>query len=222
MKPKIDHLVIGAATLKQGVAYVRDQLGVDIPFGGVHENMGTHNHLIGLGKDIFLEVIAVNPKSKTLAQPRWYGLDDPFVGGQISKQASLLGWVVNTQNIEAFMRQTSFSFGRITPISRGNLNWLFGLPRDGRLLAAGILPYVIEWQSDTHPANKMQDAGCELRGLSLYHNNAPWLEAILGAIHAQDLVQVYSLDLDEAPCFQAHIDTPNGLKTLCSRPRVAL
>ncbi len=31
MQTKIDHLVIGAATLTQGVSYVKDHLGVDMP-----------------------------------------------------------------------------------------------------------------------------------------------------------------------------------------------
>jgi len=56
----LDHLVIAASSLEQGVDYVRKMLGVDIPFGGVHSAMGTHNHLMQLGNSVFLEVIAIN------------------------------------------------------------------------------------------------------------------------------------------------------------------
>ncbi|MEE8364674.1 MAG: VOC family protein [Gammaproteobacteria bacterium] len=42
-------MVIAADSLEQGVDYVRSTLGVDIPRGGVHQTMGTHNHLMQLG-----------------------------------------------------------------------------------------------------------------------------------------------------------------------------
>ncbi|NQU62711.1 MAG: VOC family protein [SAR324 cluster bacterium] len=36
MGTRIDHLVIGADNLEQGVSFVRELLGIDIPYGGVH------------------------------------------------------------------------------------------------------------------------------------------------------------------------------------------
>jgi hypothetical protein len=48
MRTRIDHLVIGASSLDQGVAYVEAVLGATMPFGGVHLQMGTHNHLMPL------------------------------------------------------------------------------------------------------------------------------------------------------------------------------
>ena len=52
----LDHLVVAATDLKTGVDYVKQTLGVDIPYGGEHQQMGTHNHLMRLGHQIFLEV----------------------------------------------------------------------------------------------------------------------------------------------------------------------
>ena len=63
---KIDHLVVGAANLSAGVEYVNRLLGVDIPYGGEHEKMGTHNHIMQLGSRLFLEVIAINPQALNL------------------------------------------------------------------------------------------------------------------------------------------------------------
>ena len=96
----IDHVVIAAIDLAQGVRYVREQLGVDIPFGGVHPLMGTHNHLMQLGEAVFLEVIAINPRGEQPLQPRWYGLDDPYVRARIAEEPALVGWVVNTSSID--------------------------------------------------------------------------------------------------------------------------
>ena len=86
MKPQLDHIVIGAKTLEQGVVFVKNVMGVEMPFGGVHRQMGTHNHLMQLGKDVFLEVIAVDPDGDRIERPRWYGLDDPFVKERIERQ----------------------------------------------------------------------------------------------------------------------------------------
>jgi len=104
MKTGIDHLVIGATDLTRGIDYVRECLGIDMPYGGVHGKMGTHNHLVRLGGDVFLEVIAVNPDIELPESPRWYGLDDPYIRRQIEAQPTLLTWVVNTKNIEKLLR----------------------------------------------------------------------------------------------------------------------
>ena len=216
MRTRIDHLVIGAADLSQGVAYVKQLLGVDIPYGGEHKTMGTHNHLMRLGPGVFLEVLAMNPDNEALENPRWYGLDDPYVRRSLESQPALLAWVVNTENIEKLLQQTGFSFGKTTLISRGDLSWYFGLSDDGRLLAGGMLPYVIEWQTDLHPSENMADLGCRFQGLEIYHPYPAWLRAILESIGAADLVKIHALPKNRSPHLVAHIDTPYGTRDLQS------
>lgn len=215
MKTKLDHLVIAADNLEKGVAYVRERLGVDIPYGGVHMKMGTHNHVMRLGDDIFLEVIAINPDIDPPERPRWFGLDDPFVRRQISEQPVLLSWVVNTKDIMNFLQQTTFSFGKAELLSRNNLSWYFALPDDGRLLAGGMLPYAIEWQTDIHPSIDMVDCGCRFQGLEIYHSHSVWLHSVLQSIEAESLVNISTLPPNTAPYLKAYINTPNGVKELC-------
>ena len=217
MQTRIDHLVIGAGTLAQGVAYLRKWLGVDMPFGGVHAKMGTHNHLMQLGNDVFLEIIAIDPDSEPPARPRWFSLDDAFIRQQIEAQPTLLTWVVNTPDIDKLMQQAAFSLGTAELVSRGNLRWYFGLPGDGRLLAGGMLPYAIEWQTDTHPSAGMADLGCRFHRLEIYHPYPRWLEAMLTSIGASDLVTIKTLAKNSAPYMIAHINTPDGGKKLFSR-----
>ena len=214
MQTKIDHLVIGASNLDQGVAYVREVLGVTMPLGGVHLQMGTHNHLMQLGKDVFLEIISINPDIAPPNSPRWFGLDDPIIRRQIEKQPVLLTWVVNTQNIIAFIQKAHISFGTPEMISRGELSWYFGIPDDGRLLAGGMAPYVIEWQTDRHPASKMADFGCRFKRLEIHHPYPEWIKSILISIDAADLVTIIALPKNEAPHLIATIDTPDGERQL--------
>ncbi|MCG8352884.1 MAG: VOC family protein [Chloroflexales bacterium] len=216
MKASLDHIVIGAASLDQGVAYVKEHLGVAIPKGGEHAAMGTHNHLMQLGNNVFLEVLAVNPDAPALSRPRWYGFADPFVRRQLARRPQLLTWVVNTPDIAHTLAQSAFSFGEAMLMSRGDLHWYFGVPDDGRLLAGGILPYIIQWQTDTHPSGRLRDLGCTLKQLEIHHPQPDWLASILSAVGAAGCVALKPLEANATPFLAAHIETPIGLKTLSS------
>ena len=209
----IDHIVIGAATLEEGVDFIQRCLGVDIPFGGVHKTMGTHNHLMQLGESVFLEVIAVNPDIAAPEHARWYGLDDPFVRAQLESGPRLLTWVVNTPDMHSLFKNTGESFGEPTKVSRGKLSWLFGLPADGRLLAGGLLPYVIEWHCEEHPAHSMSDTDCALKSIEIEHPNPHWLRSRLQLIDASELVTVNSAT---SPVLKVSIESPVGLVELQS------
>lgn len=214
MQTHLDHLVIAAHSLEQGINYVETVLGVTVPFGGEHLLMGTHNHLMQLGNEVFLEVIATNPTAPAPKRPRWYGLDDPFIARQLTQAPQLLTWVVNTTDMQQLQRQTNFVFGEPTSVSRGDLKWQFGIPEDGRVLAGGALPYMIQWQSDSHPANHMANLGCHLHALEIYHPYPEWLQSVLANINALEFVDIKQLDVNKTTYLVAHIDTPTGIKTL--------
>ena len=74
MKNKIDHFAIGAASLEQGVAALKSTLGVEVPRGGKHDAMSTHNCVAQAGNERFLEIIAVDPEAGDPGRPRWFTL----------------------------------------------------------------------------------------------------------------------------------------------------
>jgi len=219
MNIKLDHIVVGAATLEQGVAYVQEQFGVVIPKGGEHPLMATHNHVMQLGNETFLEVIAINPSGDHPAQPRWYGLDDPAVRNSLEFRPRLLTWVVNTNALKELQGQIDFDLGVITPLSRGELNWLFAVPDDGRLLGGGMLPHAMQWQTNEHPSSNMADMNCRLRVLNIYHPYPEWLSSKLTSLNASELVTVHALTDDTAAYITAEIEAPNGLVVLSSALR---
>ncbi len=214
---RLDHLVIAAESIEQGVDYVHSTLGVDIPKGGFHKTMGTHNHLMQLGHETYLEVIAIDPDGLIPNRPRWFNLDQRLMRESLRQQPRLITWVMNTTDLQRTKEQAAFSVGAPTELSRDGLRWKIALPEDGRLLAHGILPYVIQWQSRPHPSNAMADLGCRLVELKVYHNRAAWLKSMLASIDVEDLVKVYELSDSEAPYLSAIIDTPSGVKTLEGR-----
>lgn len=213
-----DHLVIGASTLEQGVDYLRKRLGIAVPFGGQHPQMGTHNCLTRLSESTFLEIIAIDPQGQQPDRPRWFGLDDYHVRASLARGPRLLTWVVNTPDIEAVLAAARVHSGIAQAISRGELHWSFGVPDDGRLLAGGVLPYIISWENSgrTHPAAKMADTGCRLSELRLHTPFPEWTKEHLRSIGADSAVSVVSIDSGSSAYLEAQLITPNGPQLLSS------
>ena len=217
METKLDHIVIGAATVAEGVAYVEATLGILLPSGGKHPHMGTHNHLTQLSSNTFLEIIAIDPDAPAPSRPRWFGLDDPHVQAQLQQSPRLLTWVVNTTKLTTLQTQSLVALGEITPQVRGALEWLITIPTDGHLPGSGLIPTVIQWQVDEHPAHTMADCGCSLVGLQLYHPYPEWLNAALTAIGAANHARITALPNGKAPYMVAEFITPLGFKRLNSK-----
>jgi hypothetical protein len=214
---RIDHIVVAAHSLEQGIEYIQAELGVDIPEGGFHATMGTHNHLMQLGNEVYLELIAINPDADIPRHPRWFALDERLMRESLKQKPRLITWVMNTPDIESIRQVAGFDIGKPTALQRNNLRWQFALPDDGRLLGNGMLPYVIQWHSRPHPANTMADLNCRLQSLQIHHNRTQWLQQQLESIGAQALVEIHQLDDTQSPYLSARIETPGGLKTLNSR-----
>lgn len=214
LKTVFDHLVVAAESLVQGVAWAKAALGIEIPLGGEHPRMGTHNRLMRLGDDCFFEIIAVNPAAEPPERPRWFGLDDPYVKAALADSPRLITWVVNTPDIDRLTAETGFPFGEISPMKRGNLTWRITVPPDGSLLASGAVPYAIQWDAELHPAGRMPDLGCSLQRLEIHHPRPGWLTGVLAEIGADRYVDVVALPGNSAPCLVAVIDTPSGFKRI--------
>ncbi len=200
---RLDHLVLAAQTLQEGVEYVQDVLQVELPpAGGKHPLMGTHNRLLNLGGGVYLEIIAIDPGAPAPAHPRWFELDH-FVG-----PPRLLTWVARTEALE---RYASLGLGPVTRASRGDLEWHITLPEDGRLHWGGVVPYLIQWGA-RHPTDTLPDADCRLVAWKLQH---PQPEAVAPVLQRLGL----ELPLEPAPepGLWALIQTPTGRKVLSTQ-----
>ncbi len=190
LQTQIDHLVFAAPNLPEGVQYLEDQLGIQLQPGGEHPRMGTHNALLKVGSNAYLEVIAINPQAEKPGGPRWFGLDE-----RLSDVApSLCTWVARTNDIQAAAAHAPDWFGEIVPMQRGELNWLISIPADGRLALDGICPSLIEWPVGSHPSNRLEDRGCTLLGLELYHPQAAILQELLGKIGFEGEMGIYEAE----------------------------
>jgi len=208
----IDHLVITAPSIAAGAAYVQQALGVSLAGGGEHPRMGTHNALLRLGQGLFLEVIAVNPAAPAPARPRWFQLD------RLSSDSCprLATWVARTNDIAAAVAASTVALGTITPMTRGQLDWLITIPDDGGLPMQGIAPTLIEWQAEPHPASKLPDMGCSLLCLeaNLTAADAAQLKDMLRLTAFHGALSVKLIGAGMMPSLVAHIRTPAGVRRL--------
>ena len=212
----LDHIVVAADNLQQGVDYLQATLGIEVPAGGKHASMATHNLVMQLGNDAYIEVIAIDPDAQAPRHPRWFALDSADMRAAIREQPRLITWVMNTADLQSLADQAGFDIGNPTRLSRDKLSWEFALPDDGRLLGDGMLPYCIQWHSSPHPAQGMADSGCLLQELTIHHNRPRWLAERLDALKASHLLQIEPLPDNEPAYLSATIDTPNGTVVLRS------
>lgn len=209
MACRIDHITITSPTLEAGSSLVFEQLGVMPQTGGEHPRMGTHNMLLRLGNETFLEVISINPAAAKPKRPRWFELD-----ASATSSPRLACWVARTDDIRKSLASTSESLGVVEPMTRGALEWLISIPEDGSLPMSGAAPALIEWHTPAHPAQSLEDRGCELVELKLLHPQPARLNALLGDLSIAEPGVLLSVEQCAIAGLAATIRTPLGLRTI--------
>lgn len=207
---QLDHITIIAPSLTEGVAHVRECLDIDVPFGRIHQDMGTYNHLLRLGESVYLEIIAANPDAPT--RPRWFGLGDQnAVRAAWDSGFRLRGWVARTTDIDSVLPEHEGLLGNKTRLLGGDSFFLFSIPADGSLPLGGVAPSVIDRRGRPSSVASMANLGAELRAVIIEHPNP------------DEVVDLYrKLGVDTPPGVQkgehlryrAMIQTPGGLKEL--------
>jgi hypothetical protein len=138
----LDHVTLGTSSLAAGIAAVRDVLGIEIPPGGKHPDMSTHNRVVNVGESRFLELIAVDPDAPAVPHKRWFGLDDPAVKARIAAAPRGVGWVVRTDDLDHVIATSPVELGEARRMSRGERTWRLTVPEAGAMPYDGLVPGV--------------------------------------------------------------------------------
>ncbi|OZI17991.1 hypothetical protein CAL18_12750 [Bordetella genomosp. 7] len=210
MKTFLDHIAVVAPDLASGADYVERALGVRPQPGGAHPRMGTHNLLMRLGENVYLEVIAPDPDAQPPGRARWFALDT--IGPDTAPR--LAAWVARTDDIVAARAACGAVPGEIEPMTRGALAWRITIPVDGALPEGGAAPALIQWDSAPHPASMLDDLGCTLRRLDVYHPEPSRVRRLLDALAFDGPVCVHGLPAGQALRLSADIQTPHGPRSL--------
>jgi Glyoxalase-like domain len=203
MKTQIDHLVVMAKTLEQGVQWCEATLGITPAPGGEHTQHGTHNRLFKIATPshplAYLEIIAINPAAKRPAHAgasRWFDMDDALLQAVVALEPRLIHFVAATDDIQAAriaLKTQGIERGPAMHASRhsrrGLLQWQITVRDDGQRLFNGALPSLIQWGKAgdaeplrLHPRNSLPRSGVSLQSLAVTHPSADKLQAAYEAI----------------------------------------
>ena len=232
MKTQIDHLVVMAASLDEGVQWCEDTLGITPGPGGEHEKYGTHNRLFKIASPQFplayFEIIAINPLAvipKRAQVPRWFDMDNPTLQKAVTQGPRLVHFVSSTEDVKAarhVLRTQGIERGQVVHASRksskGTLNWQITVREDGERLFNGCLPTLIQWGKPDatdplrlHPRNSLPRSGVTLQSLTVSHPSGAKLQA------AFDAIGLANIAIETGPAnLVASLQTPKGLVQLQS------
>jgi hypothetical protein len=215
---RIDHLVVAAHSLEQGVQWCEAMLGVSPLSGGKHPLMGTHNRVLRIASEqypqAYLEIIAIDPDARAPEHKRWFDLDDAAMQEALREQPRLIHFVAQSGNATACvdaLHGLAIERGPLLAAERGALRWKISVRPDGQRLFYGGLPTLIQWDS-AHPAEAMPESGVALKSLRVSHPRSADLQAAHAAIglHGVALAQ-------GVPDLEATLATPRGDVVLHSK-----
>lgn len=227
--PSVDHLVVMANDLAQGVAWCEATLGVTPSPGGEHPLMGTHNRELKIAtpahRTAYLEIIAINPVAPHAASARarrWFDMDDLALQAHVAYYGpSLIHFAAGVPDIAAAvstLAAQSIDRGAVIQASRatpsGLLQWHISVRDDGQRLFEGCLPTLIQWGHpqalDTfHPTDAMLESGIAPLDLRVQHPQAAMLNAAYQALH----LSAVTAETGTAR-LRAQLQTPKGVVTL--------
>ena len=190
----IDHLVFGCDYLQNGTSYLEQALGVGLSTGGQHALMATHNRLLKLQDAIYLEAIAIDheavQKHGDIGRKRWFSLDEDRTKKRLAQSPRPLTWVVAVDDIHDAASKCGYDVGKITTMTRGDLEWMLTIAENGMLVEDGLLPGLIQWPGGRNPANKLPESGTRLQRLILQHPQPDVIGQIIDQLGIDGPVEV--------------------------------
>ena len=189
-----------APSLEVGVAQITALTGVEAEFGGRHDGAGTHNALLSLGSDQYLEIIAPDPDQSS---------GGAFVDElQAITQPLIRTWAVATNDFDAVnaVEQSLGFTGNVIDMQRTRPD---GVQLAWRLLFVGKHPFgltmlfFIDWLQSPHPAADTPTQ-CTLNEFSVQCPNAGDLQPFFDQIGLECQVD------NGERAMRAQLESPNG------------
>jgi hypothetical protein len=204
---RVDHILLAAPDLQEGVEFVEERLGIRASTGGSHIGLGTRNALLALGPATYLEIIAPDPEQTTYRKPRLLGIDDLTA-------PKLAAWVAKADDLEQLASKElsgGLRLGEVLSGSRLNpdgveLTWRFTDPFT--VIAGGTIPFFIDWGQSPHPAAQAAP-GASLVSLRAEHPEPEHVRALLDQLGL-------NLPVSKGPkaALVATIECPKGIVEL--------
>jgi hypothetical protein len=177
MHPHVDHIMLGAANLDAGVRELESLTGIRAVYGGEHPHLGTHNAIVSLGPETYIEVIA--PRAGAT-------VSDDLADLAKLEHLTPVGWAVAVDDVRALKAHLAKSGIKTTEPRPGSrktpsgdvLRW-----ETVNIESAGDnAPFFIHWaEPRTHPA-KSAPGGCTLTNIEFEDPNVAEMTRIEQAL----------------------------------------
>ena len=234
----VDHLVYTCSRLEDGMGEVEKLTGVRPAYGGRHPGLGTHNALLSLGGESYLEIISPDPSSPPPTRARPFGLDEGSrVEGLLSAFAvhprTKMRWRPAEVNLGATIQGLSAALqlggwppGPINVQTReapdgSNVRWTYTSPFHAR----GPKPFIIDWGAN--PGNSPHQTapkGCKLAKFECVCANTQRAEALhtrIGLTHNGQAIAVRGgVPEGTADYLVAWVDTPRKGRVQLGLPKL--
>ncbi|MBZ8134353.1 VOC family protein [Afifella sp. IM 167] len=205
---RLDHLLWSAPVLEDGIDLIERLTGVRAAPGGRHPGRGTHNALLSLGEDCYLEIIAPDPEQELEAN----------LGARLSARAmpGIFAFAICTDDLTGLgktARDAGIPFRGPEDWSRKQpdgpeLFWQLGFADETEY--GDHLPLFIDWKETTHPA-RTTPGGLSLKLFEVMHPDREGLS---------DIYETLGIDLPvlraDRPAFRAILSGPRGELVLTS------
>ncbi len=196
---ELDHIAVLGETLEEAAAHLEAAVNLPLLPGGKHARFGTHNRLLGLAPELYMEAIAIDPAAERPKEPRWFWLDE-FRG-----PARLDKWICRVEDIDVALDALPMA-GRRVDLERGDLRWSMAVPEDGQQAFDGLFPALIQWHSDLMPGRVLPAGGLALKQLTVSHPDADAMIDLLTPVLHTPLVTFATGKAG----LTARIETPQG------------
>jgi hypothetical protein len=205
----VDHLLVGARDLDEGIAWLEARTGVRAVAGGSHPGWGTRNALVSLGPGQYLEIIAPDPAQATYA----FGIDVRALD-----EPQLVTWAASTADAASLVAQADREGIEMSPPRAGSrtrpdgsqLGWKTAwVASSGPRAVVEPIPFFIEWDRESAHPSSGAPRGCHLLGFDLRHPQPDLVTGRLAALGIEVVVAEAS-----APGLVAVLDTPSGRVTI--------
>ncbi len=149
----IDHVIYAAPDLEPAIAEFSRRYSITPSLGGSHNGFGTRNALVGLDKNRYLEIVAIDPQQDVTANRRFLKLD-------ATSTPRFAGWCARAlrplEETVAIGREVGCDLGEILSMSRSlpdgtTLSWTLTSPFAER--EGGVLPFYIDRGGMPNPAS---------------------------------------------------------------------
>lgn len=206
----VDHLVVGGPNLYRLESWWKDRTGVTPGRGGSHPGIGTWNSLVSVGPATYVELIAPDPSQAKPSGPRPFGID-------ALHRPTLMTFAVAVADIERsteLVAEHGIDPGEIREMSRVRpdgveLRWRLAIPTEPSL--SGVMPFLIEWDADSHHPCDTLVQFIDLVDLFLFHPDpVPIGNAIAAATDTK-------INVSEGPVeLRARFHSDHGILNLSS------